>query len=322
MAFIYEGIDVDKPAAGFNGAPGEGVRASNIIAIANERIKYYTSIAESYNRAYKALADFKTANPNPRASGYSFATAGNLQLELDKWKAIVIRNGGKLKSAGSGGGFIGDVGQAQADFSAKITKYNQDISKYQQILSRITALQPAICVFPSPDQIMSSIVNDARQANAVAVAQAQAQASRENDYYNGIRNFNNPNRSATGDANWNPAGEANNVLNTGQSSGVLTWNVTTLGIAAATVPGGNLLGPKELAIVLRQVSPKDTIDKVKLLLMAAIKDVRSSSIPKPASTKNAALKPSNNVKTLTNPPKPAKVDPVSNNVKTLTNPGR
>ena len=322
MSFIYEGVDVDKPTPGFTGAPGEGVRASNIIAIANERIKYYSSIANSYNAAYKALADFKTANPNQRAANYDFSTAGKLQLELDKWKAIVTRNGGTFRSSGSAGGYIGDPGQAQADFSSKITKYNQDISKYQQVLSRLTALQPTICIFPTPDQILNSMVKDAREANATAVAQAQAQATRENDFYNSVKNFNNPNRSATGDANWNPAGEANNILNTGQSAGVLNWNINTLSIAAATIPGGSLLGQQEFSAVLRQISPKDSIDKVKNLLASAVKDAKSKSIPKPASNKNSNLAPSNNVKTLTNPPKPAKPDPISNNVRNLTNPGR
>ena len=322
MAFLYEGVDVDKPTAGFTGAPVEATRANNIIVIANERIGYYNSIAASYKKAYDALAAFKTANPNQRATNYDFTTLGKLQLELDKWNAIVVRNGGTFKSAGSAGGFIGDDGKAEANFTAKIAKYNQDINKNKLIVDKFKATQPTICIFPTPSQVMDSIVKDAREANAVAVANAQAQATRENDFYNGVKNFNDPNRNATGDANWNPAGEAANVLNTGQAAGVLNWNITTLSIAAATVPGGNLLQPSDLAKVLKQIAPKATLATVKNILASAIKDVKARSIPKPAPNKNASLKPASSVIASTNPTRPKTVAPISNNVKNLTNPPR
>lgn len=320
MAFIYEGIDVDKPAAGFSGAPTTVIRANNIIVIANERIKYYTSIATSYNSAYKALADFKSANPDQRAPGYSFATYTKLQLEVDKWKAIVIRNGGKLKSAGSAGGHIGDQGQAEADFSAKITKYNQDIFKSQSTINNYKSPNnPNQSPLPSPDQVMGSIVADARAANDAAVAGARQEAQAAFNYQNSLKDLTNPNK--VNKDSFTP-GNITNVLNNGLASKQLVWNLTTLGLAATLVPDGNKLSNTDLSKIARELPKEATLDQVKGALAIAAKSLKSRSIPKPAPTKNAALKPSSAVIAQTNPPKPPKPDPVSNNVKALTNPGR
>lgn len=269
MPFIYEGVDVDKPAAGFSGQPTEAIRANNIIALANKRIKYFTDIADSYNKAYNNFAAFKAANPDPRAKGYGFATFTKLQLELDKWKNIVIKNGGKLRSAGASGGGIGDAGQTLADFSAKINKYNQDISKYQLILQKYVA----ICVWPTQDQALDSLARDAANTNNAAVARAREEANREKSYYDGIQALTNPN--ATQDTV--TPGNVVSVLERGIAAGVLIWDVTTLGLLASTIPGGTLLSNSDLNKLSREIPKGTSLSKVKSRLITAIKSVKARS---------------------------------------------
>lgn len=300
MSLMYEGVDVDKPVAGFSGAPQVAVRANNIITIANERIRYYTGIADAYNKAYSAFAAFKTNNPDPRAKGYDAASYTRLLNALDTLKNQVIKAGGSLKSAGASGGGIGDAGQAEANFSSKINKYNQDIFKYQQVLENFKNANIQICL-PSPDLVRASIIKDAAAANAAAVAQAKAQDKIVFDYNNSIKALSDPNNPNMKDIS--TPGNISSVLNSGLEAGIVVWDANTLALAAATVTGGTLLEPSDLVKLAREIPKGATLDKVKAILINASKSVKARSVPKAASTKNAALKPSQAVINRTNPPR-------------------
>ena len=266
MPFMYEGVDVDKPAAGFSDQPTEAIRANNIIALANKRIKYFTDIAASYNKAYSDFAAFKTAYPDPRAKGYSFATFTRLQLELDKWKDIVIKNGGKLKSAGASGGGIGDAGQTLADFSAKINKYNQDISKYQLVLQKYVP----ICVWPTADQALNSMSQDAANTNNATVSQASAEAGLQVEYYKRLKELTNPNASK----DVVTPGRVESVLNMGIKAGVLVWGVVELGLLASTLRDSRLLSSQILRTTSNSLISKKPIpplSAVRNILVQAIK---------------------------------------------------
>ena len=319
MSFMYEGVDADKPVPGFTGVPAVVVRAVNIVSIANERIKYYNSIAASYKTAYDALAKFKAANPNQLAANYDFASFSKLRSEKDNWTNIVAKNGGRFKSSGSSGGYIGDSGEEEADFSLTINKLNNDINKYQSTVKNYNSLSGARAL-PSSDQVMSSIAKDAKEASQAAYEASVKEARQMLDYEDKLKNLTDPNASR----DYATPGNTAAVINTGLALGY-PWTLKTLGLAASAVPGGNRLSDRDLSALLSSFPTKGkppSLEDVNKYLRATIAEVGGRFIPKPASKNNAALKPSAAVVASTNPARPKTVAPISNNVRNLTNPKR
>jgi len=268
MAFMYEGVNVDIVAPGYPSTSAAATRANNIITIATRKLAEIDGIVASYQAAYTpyaaALAYANTLDPKSKdPSVRSAIIAAQIQIsklnpELAKWGKIVVANGGKFAS-----GTVGNTGSsldATPDFTAKRKKYNDDIAKYHKDLVKNDG--PIAC---APfDAAYAAMLNQARADNDAALAAATSVANTQVAYLNGIASLSNPNQSGTdpGYAQKNSKESVTALLQQGESSGALVWDLNTLKAAASTTANGKSLTNQELLAIGKGLSKGASLSEV------------------------------------------------------------